>query len=129
MTRHLRLLGLICIAMLALFVAPTVVGAQTPVQNQYQVPPPAGTQAQNQLPPDAGAAPADDDAAPADDDAAPAADAGDRVPVAVQQGDAGGKLPFTGGSVPLVAMIGLGLLAAGLAVGAATRKRRASGAP
>ena len=122
MTRHLRLLGLICIAMLALFVAPTVVGAQTPVQNQYQVPPPAGTQAQNQLPPDAGAA-------PADDDAAPAADAGDRVPVAVQQGDAGGKLPFTGGSVPLVAMIGLGLLAAGLAVGAATRKRRASGAP
>ena len=116
MTRHLRLLGLICIAMLALFVAPTVVGAQTPVQNQYQ------------LPPDAGIAPADDDAAPADDDAAPAADAGDRVPVAVQQGDAGGKLPFTGGSVPLVAMIGLGLLAAGLAVGAATRKRRASGA-
>ena len=110
MTRHLRLLGLICIAMLALFVAPTVVGAQTPVQNQYQLPPDAGD-------------------APADDDAAPAADAGDRVPVAVQQGDAGGKLPFTGGSVPLVAMIGLGLLAAGLAVGAATRKRRASGAP
>jgi len=123
MTRHLRLLGLICIAMLALFVAPTVVGAQTPVQNQYQLPPDAGI-----APADDDAAPADDDAAPADDDAAPAADAGDRVPVAVQQGDAGGKLPFTGGSVPLVAMIGLGLLAAGLAVGAATRKRRASGA-
>lgn len=132
MMRHLRLLGLICIAMLALFAAPTVVGAQTPVQNQYQVPPPAGAQnpaGTQQLPPDAGDAPADDDAAPADDDAAPTADAGDRVPVAAQQGDAGGKLPFTGGSVPLVAMIGLGLLAAGLAVGAATRKRRASGAP
>ena len=116
MMRHLRLLGLLSIAMLALFAAPTVGMAQTPVQDQYQPVPDADTD------PDAagggggGTNPTDDDGT-----------VGDEAPVNVQEAGTSGKLPFTGGSVPLVALIGLGLLAAGLVGSAATRTRRASG--
>lgn len=105
MTRHLRLLGLISIALLALFVAPSVVAAQTPVQDQYQQPPP-----------DNGKGPADN-----------GGNGNNRAPVTVTRAGINGKLPFTGGSVPLVLLIGLVLLAGGLVVAAATRKRRASG--
>ncbi len=111
MTRYLRLLGLIGIASLAFFIAPTVVSAQTPVQDQYQPAPDADTD------PDA------------DSGTDPADDAGDEADEAVdvQAADSSGKLPFTGGSVPLIALLGLALLTAGLIGTAATRKRRTSG--
>ncbi|MGH2917213.1 MAG: hypothetical protein ACRDLS_01235 [Solirubrobacteraceae bacterium] len=114
MTRHLRLLGLLSIATLALFVTPAVVVAQTPVQDQYEPAPDADTDPGD----DTGAADTDPDAA-----------GGDQAPVAVQEADADGALAFTGGSVPLIALIGLALLAVGLVGAAASRKRRASGSP
>lgn len=89
--------------MLAMFTAPTIVAAQTSVQDQYEPAPGPGSGNE----PGAG---------------------GGGAPVNVQAADAnGGKLPFTGGSVPLVLLIGLGLLAAGLLGTVATRKRRPSG--
>jgi hypothetical protein len=116
--RHLRLLGLVSIAMLALFATPSAVVAQTPVQDQYE---PA---------PDADTSPSDDSGNANDNttdtaDTADTADTGNTVDV--KTADANGKLPFTGGSVPLVALLGLGLLSVGLIGTAATRKRRSSG--
>jgi hypothetical protein len=115
MMRHLRLLGLVSIAMLALFATPSAVVAQTPVQDQYE---PA---------PDANTSPSDDSGNANDNaaDTANTADTGNTVDV--KTADASGKLPFTGGSVPLVALLGLGLLSVGLIGTAATRKRRSSG--
>ena len=109
--------------MLALFAAPTMGVAQSPVQDQYQPQPDADTDPTD----DSGA---DNDTDPADDagaDTDPAGDSDDQAPVAVQKGDSGGNLPFTGGSVPLVALIGLLLLAAGLVGVAATRRRHTPG--
>jgi len=110
MMRHLKFLGLISIAMLALFTAPTVVGAQTPTQDQYEPDPDSDT---------------DPDDAGGDTDPVDLADDGDEA-VDVNQADANGNLPFTGGSVPTVVLLGLALLAAGLLGMAATRKRRSS---
>jgi len=110
MTRHLRLLGLIAIAMLALLTAPAMVSAQTPVQDQYQPDPDADTDPDE----DAG----DTDPVDTTDPAGGAVD--------VAEADADGTLPLTGGSIPTVVLLGLALLAAGLLGVAATRKRRSS---
>ena len=80
--------------------------AQSPVSDQYAVP--------------------DDGAAAGGDNAAGAGDSG-TAPVQVRdltaaQGDA---LPFTGGQISLIALLGLALLAMGAAGLTATRRRAA----
>ena len=108
MLRSARLVMMILIAMFIVAV-PTAV-AQTPVGDQYAVPS------------DTGVAPTDDAAAAGGDSAA-------APPVQVREltADKAGELPFTGGQISLVALIGLALLAAG-AIGLASARRRASAA-
>jgi opacity protein-like surface antigen len=110
MMRHLRMLGLISVAMLALFTAPAMVSAQTPTQDQYEPAPGSDNEPDNS---GGGTNPTDD-----------AGNAG----VDVNAADTNGKLPFTGGSVPTVVVIGLALLAAGLLGTVATRKRSSAAA-
>ncbi|MDX6690402.1 MAG: hypothetical protein QOG15_1859 [Solirubrobacteraceae bacterium] len=117
MMRHLRLLGLVSIAVLALFAVPSTGVAQTPVQDQY-APAPDTTTGDN------GTANTNDTA---NENTSGADNAGNAGTVAVEKADANGTLPFTGGSVPLVALLGLGLLSVGLVGAAATRKRRSTG--
>ena len=107
MLRSARLVMMVLIAMFIVAV-PTAV-AQSPVGDQYAVPS------------DTGAAPADDAAAAGGDSGA--------APVQVREltADEAGKLPFTGGQISLIALIGLALLAAG-AVGVASSRRSASAA-
>jgi len=114
MPRHSRLVMLILVAMFA--VAVPTAGAQTsPVGDQYQTEDPGGTTA--------------DDGGTAADDAGTAADNG-VAPVEVSDvtSSATESLPFTGGQVALVALIGLALLALGCAGLAATRRRERSSA-
>ena len=117
MFRAARLLMMVLIAMFIVAV-PTAV-AQDPVTDQYATPVDDG----GELPADdGGAAPIDDEGG-----AAPAEDEGGAAPVQVREVTAvqAKGLPFTGGQISLIAMIGLGLLALG-AVGIATTRRRAS---
>ena len=134
MLRHTRL---VMIALAATFiVAVPAAVAQTPTADQYQTAPPAGGA---QPTDDAGAAPVDDAGAAPDDDAgaapvddagaAPVDDAG-AAPVAVANAAPGStnNLPYTGGQISLIALIGLGLLALGMVGLAVTRKRASSAA-
>ena len=106
MLRTARLVMMVLIAMFIVAV-PTAV-AQSPVADQYAVPD------------DSGAAPADDSAAGGDSGAAP-------VQVRELSKAQSDKLPFTGGQISLIALIGLALLAAG-ATGLAASRRRTSAA-
>ena len=106
MLRSARLVMMVLIAMFIVTV-PTAV-AQSPVADQYAVPD------------DTGAGPADAAAAGGDSGAAP-------VQVRELTSDQAGELPFTGGQVSLIALIGLALLAVG-AVGLASSRRRTSAA-
>lgn len=100
----------------ALVVAAPSAVAQTPTQDQYESVPPGG----DTLPTDdAGGAPDPGSGLAPDDDSGAA-------PVAVGNGSAGAdRLPFTGGQISLVALIGLALLALGLLGAAASRRRGA----
>lgn len=103
MLRTTRLVMMVLIAMFIIAV-PTAV-AQSPVADQYAVPNETG-------------------AVPADDAAAQGGGSG-AAPVQVRtltetQADA---LPFTGGQISLIALIGLALLATGVGVHASTRRR------
>ena len=113
-----RLVLMVLVAMFVVAV-PTAV-AQTPAADQYQTPPPdSGTLPDD----DAGTAPADDaGTAPVDD--------GGTAPVAVRQSARGGadSLPFTGGQISLIALIGLVLLMLGACGLAVARGRRTSAA-
>ena len=119
--------------------------AQTPTTNQYQPtapvagpPGPAGTPGAVGTPgsPGADGAPGadgggslpDDDAGAPDEGGSLPADDAAAAPVTVRRAApaAAGKLPFTGGQLSLIALIGLGLLALGLVGHAVTRKRGAS---
>ena len=104
MLRPARLVMMVLIAMFIVAV-PTAV-AQSPVSDQYEVPL--------------------DDANAAGEGGAPAGGGG-AAPVQVREiTDAqAGKLPFTGGQISLVALIGLALLALG-AAGLASSRRRTS---
>ena len=118
MLRFTRLIMMVLVSMFAVAV-PTAV-AQDPVTDQYETPVD-----------ESGAAPADDEGAlPADEaGAAPAEDAG-AAPVQVRSVQASNnQLPFTGGQISLIALIGLGLLALGAAGVATTRKRPAATSP
>ena len=119
MLRQSRLILMVLVAMFVVAV-PTAV-AQTPATDQYQTPPPD----------DSGTGPADDSGTgPADDSGTgPAADSG-ASPVTVQRPARGGTagLPFTGGQVSLIALIGLVLLALGAAGFAVARGRKTSAA-
>jgi hypothetical protein len=101
MLRSARLVTMVLIAMLIVAV-PTAV-AQTPAGDQY--------------------------ALPSNSSAAPSAagGGGGAAPVQVREltADKAGKLPFTGGQISLVALLGLALLAVG-SVGVAASRRRAS---
>ena len=103
MLRHARLVMIVLTAMFIVAV-PTAV-AQDPLGDQYSTPVADGS---------AGAA---DDAAGADTGAA--------VQVRELSKAQSDDLPFTGGQISLIALIGLGLLAAG-AVGIASTRRSAS---
>jgi hypothetical protein len=141
MMRHLRLLGSIfCAAVVALGVAAPAI-AQTPVTDQYL---PAATHAPTAKHTaatgattsqgDSGSPPGSSTATDRDNSTAAARSsggsggsdgAGGVLPVTVQAAQ-GSRLPFTGGSVPLVAMLGLGLLAAALVGYAVSRRRGAA---
>jgi hypothetical protein len=108
MLRPARLLMMVLIAMFIVAV-PTAV-AQDPGFDQYSTP----------VEDDRGAAPAG-----GGDGAAPAGEAGAPLQVREITGAQADKLPFTGGQISLIALIGLALLAAG-AVGIAATRRRAS---
>ena len=113
MLRHSRLVMMVLVAMFIVAV-PTAL-AQTPTADQYQtVPPGGGTEPTD----DSGTAPTDESGA------APADDSGN-APVDVTNATNAdtGSLPFTGGQVSLIALIGLGLLALGVVGVAATRRR------
>jgi hypothetical protein len=101
MLRSARLVMMVLIAMFVLAV-PTAL-AQSPVGDQYAVPGNSSAAA--------GGAGGGSGAAP--------------VQVRNLTADKAGKLPFTGGQISLIALIGLGLLAAG-SVGLAASRRRAS---
>ena len=101
MLRSARLVTMVLIAAFVVAV-PTAV-AQSPASDQYAVPS------------DTGAA------------AGGAGGGGGAAPVQVREltADKAGKLPFTGGQISLIALIGLSLLAVG-AIGLASSRRRAS---
>jgi hypothetical protein len=103
MLRSTRLVMIVLIAMFAVAV-PTAV-AQSPLGDQYTAP------------------------LSSDDGSAAAADNGS-APVAVRDltSSQADSLPFTGGQISLVALIGLGLLAIGT-VGIASTRRRTSATP
>jgi len=105
MLRSARLVMMVLIAMFIVTV-PTAV-AQSPVADQYAVPD------------DSGAGPANDAAAAGGDSGA--------APVQVREltSDQARQLPFTGGQISLIALIGLALLALG-AAGLASSRRHAS---
>ena len=100
MLRPTRLVMMVLFAMFA-FAVPTAV-AQSPVGDQYLAPV------------ESGAAPSGDSAG---------------APVQVREftAEQADKLPFTGGQISLIALIGLALLAVG-AAGLASTRRRASAA-
>ena len=107
MLRHARLVMIVLTAMFIVAV-PTAV-AQSPLGDQYSTPV------------------ADDGAGAADDGvgAGAGADTGAAVQVRELSKAQSDALPFTGGQISLIALIGLGLLAAG-AVGIASTRRRTS---
>ena len=111
MMRHVRLVMSVLAAVFAVAV-PTAL-AQTPVADQYET-----TQTGDVAP----------TAVAGDGDVAPNGDEGRARPVAVPTASRAeiGSLPFTGGQVSLLALIGLGLLALGAVGLAATRGGRAS---
>jgi len=125
MLRFTRLIMMVLVSMFAVAV-PTAV-AQDPVTDQYETPVDESGAAPAD---DEGALPADEGALPADEaGAAPAEDAG-AAPVQVRSVQASNnQLPFTGGQISLIALIGLGLLALGAAGVATTRKRPAATSP
>ena len=110
MMRNLQIFLMVMVAML-LVAVPTAV-AQTPPDDQYK--PSQGPVGVPGTPVEDG----DDGAiAPADDGGtAPADDAG--------TAPATSGLPFTGGEISLIALIGLGLLAVGMAALAISRRLR-----
>ena len=103
MLRHARLVMIVLTAMFVVAV-PTAV-AQSPLGDQYSTPV------------------ADGSAGAADDGAA--AGSGAAVQVRELSKAQSDDLPFTGGQISLITLIGLGLLAAG-AVGIASTRRRTS---
>lgn len=104
----LRTARMVMMVLLAMFIVavPTAI-AQSPVSDQYAVPNDTG----------AGSA----------DDAAAAGGGGGAAPVQVREltGAQADGLPFTGGQISLIALIGLGLLAVG-AIGLGLSRRRTS---
>ena len=111
MLRHARLVMIVLTAMFIVAV-PTAV-AQGPLGDQYSTPVADGS---------AGAGATDDGAAA---ETGAAADTGAAVQVRELSKAQSDGLPFTGGQISLIALIGLGLLAAG-AVGIASTRRRTS---
>lgn len=109
MLRTARLVMIVLVAMF-IVVVPTAV-AQSPSSDQYAVPADSG----------AGAGAADDVAGAGGDSGA--------APVQVREltGKQAEGLPFTGGQISLIALIGLALLAVG-AAGLALNRRRTSAA-
>ncbi len=103
MLRSARLVMIVLVAMFV--VAVPSAAAQSPLGDQYSAPASTG-----------------------DDAAQGAADSG-ATPVQVREitNAQANRLPFTGGQISLIALIGLGLLAAG-SVGIASTRRRASSA-
>lgn len=98
MLRHTRLVLTILVAMF--IVAVPSASAESPVADQYQ-----------------------SAAAGGDDTGTAAANSGSGTDVADVSGATANSLPFTGGQVELIALIGLGLLALGAAGLAVTRGR------
>jgi len=98
MLRHSRLVLTILVAMFVVAVPSAV--AESPVADQYQ-----------------------SAAAGGGNDAGTAANSGAGTDVADVSGSTANSLPFTGGQVALIALIGLGLLALGAAGLAVTRGR------
>jgi len=100
----LRALRLVMIVLVAMFIVavPTAV-AQTPVSDQYSVPV---------------------------DDGGAAGDAAATTPVQVREitSKQADELPFTGGQISLIALIGLALLALGAAGLASSRRRSTASA-
>lgn len=118
MLRHTRLVMMVLVAVFIVAVPAAV--AQTPVGDQYQPVPPGGDSAPTD---DAGAVPSGQSGRAPTGEGAPA-------PVAVRKASPAAidRLPFTGGQVALVALIGLGLLILGTGGVAASRRRGASAA-
>jgi hypothetical protein len=118
--RHLQIVLMVLAAMFIVAV-PTAV-AQSPAADQYTTPP------------DAGSAPSDDSGnAPDEAGGGPATtddDGGGNAPVEIANVTpaAAGKLPFTGGQISLIALLGLGLLALGV-TGVAVSRRRGTPPP
>lgn len=102
MLRSARLVMMVLVAMF-IVAAPSAV-AQSPTSDQYAVPD------------DGGAAAGDGAAAPGGGNAAP-------VQVRDLSAAEADSLPFTGGQISLIALIGLALLAMGAAGIASTRRR------
>ena len=121
----LRTFRLVMIVLVAMFIVavPTTAMAQSPTTDQYENVPPGG-------PDDGGSIPDDDAGAPVDDGGSAPADDGGSAPVDVANapGATTGKLPFTGGQISFIALIGLGLLALGATARVASRKRDAAAA-
>lgn len=115
MVRNLQMFLMVIVAML-LVAVPTAV-AQTPPDDQYTP---------SQGPVGVPGTPVDDGgSAPADDGGSAMADDGDSAPAeGAESAPATSGLPFTGGEISLIALIGLGLLAVGMAALAISRGRR-----
>lgn len=130
----LRTFRLVMIVLVAMFIVavPTTAMAQSPTTDQYQNVPPGGHNPVD----DGGSLPTDDGladdggSAPADDGGSAPADDGGSAPVDVANAPSAtsGKLPFTGGQMSLIALIGLGLLALGVVGLVASRRRDAAAA-
>ncbi len=117
MLRHSRLVMMVLIAMFIVAV-PTAL-AQTPVADQYETVPPGGDTEPTD---EGGMGPTDEG------DAAPTDEGGGNAPVDVANASPADtdSLPFTGGQVSLIALIGLGLLALGVLGRAGTHRHGAS---